>query len=134
MGGGALIVLDTHAWIWWVDGSSELSKRAGRVIDAAVSEGVVSASAISCWEIAMLARKGRLELTTSVDDWIARCEALPFFRVVAVDSRIAARAAALPPIHEDPADRIIVATALTSGATFVTKDRRLAAYGVPTVW
>lgn len=134
MGGNALIVLDTHAWIWWIDGSSQLSKRAGHVIDAAVGEGAVSASAISCWEIAMLARKGRLELTTSVEDWIARCEALPFFSVVPIDSRIATRAAGLPAIHEDPADRIIVATALTSGATFVTKDRRLAAFGVPTVW
>ncbi len=82
----------------------------------------------------MLVRKGRLELTTSAEDWIARCEGLPFFSVLPIDSRIAIRAADLPPIHDDPADRIIAATALHLGAPIVTKDQRLAAYDVRTVW
>jgi len=82
----------------------------------------------------MLVRRGRLELTVPASDWIARCEALPFFSVVPIDARIALSATELPPHHEDPADRVIVATARGLGATLVTKDERLRAYDVPTVW
>ena len=133
MGGRALILLDTHAWIWWIDGSSRLGEKAGRAIAAAIVEGGVSASAISCWEIAMLARKGRLDLTVPVEDWISRCEALPYFSVLPIDSRIAIRGAQLEMSHGDPADRLIVATALSVGATVITKDRQLAQH-VPTLW
>ena len=82
----------------------------------------------------MLVRRGRLELTVPASDWIARCEALPFFSVVPIDARIALSATELPPHHEDPADRVIVATTRGLGATLVTKDERLRAYDVPTVW
>lgn len=129
-----MILLDTHAWVWWIDGSRELSKKARAAIDAAVRDGPVSVSAISCWEIGMLVRAGRLELTTPAADWVARCEALAFFSVVPVDARIAVRATELPPLHEDPADRIIVSTAVGLGAALVTKDRRIRAYDVTTVW
>lgn len=133
MGGGPLILLDTHAWLWWVDGSRQLSARARRAIAAESATGTISASAISCWEIAMLARKGRLELTMSVDDWIVRCEALPFFTILPIETRIAVRAAQLALPHGDPADRLIVSTALAYGATVVTRDERLAG-SVETLW
>ncbi len=134
MGVEPLILLDTHAWIWWIDGSTELSQRARDAIDAGTRDGSVAVSAISCWEIAMLVHKGRLELATPAADWIARCEALPFFEVIPVDSRIAVGAAELPAKHEDAADRVIVATAFHLGAPVVTKDRRLAAYDVRAIW
>ena len=120
--------------MWWVDGSGELSRKARDAIDAAVKESAVAVSAISCWEIGALMARGRLELTVSAGDWIARCEAQPFLSIVPVDARIALRAAELPPVHRDPADRIIVATALTQGLALVTKDTRLRAYEVTTVW
>ena len=71
-----------------------------------------------------------------VDDWVARSEALPFLEFVPVDNRIAIRSTQLgDAFHADPADRIIVATALTLGATVVTKDRRLRRYKqIETVW
>jgi PIN domain nuclease of toxin-antitoxin system len=70
------------------------------------------------------------------DAWIAHVEALPFLRFVPVDPRIAVASVQLEGFpHRDPADRIIVATALGLGATLVTGDRRLRAYrGVKTVW
>jgi PIN domain nuclease of toxin-antitoxin system len=120
--------------VWWIDGSERLSGKARDAIEAAVKESAVAVSAISCWEIGALVAQRRLELTISAGDWIARCEAQPFLSIVPVDARIALRAAELSPVHKDPADRIIVATALIQGAALVTKDARLRAYDVTTVW
>lgn len=84
----------------------------------------------------MLVAKGRLELTMDAADWIARCEALPFLTFVPVDNDVALASTRLPGrVHDDPADRIIIATALDLGATVVTKDRRIRTYEhVPTLW
>lgn len=130
-----MIVLDTHVWVWWVAGDPRLSKEAGAEIDAAMGTRSLYVSSISAWEVAMLVRRGRLELTMPVDDWIARSEALPFLRFVPVDNRIAIRSVGLDDLHDDPADRLIVATAISLGARLVTRDRRLRAYrGIETLW
>jgi PIN domain nuclease of toxin-antitoxin system len=91
---------------------------------------------MSAWEVAMLTKKGRLRLTMSAEDWIAKCEALPGLRFVPVDNRIFVRAVLLPgTLHDDPADRIIVATTLHLGARLVTRDDKLRAYDhVETLW
>ena len=93
-------------------------------------------SAISCWEVSLLVQRGRLELAIAVEEWIARSEALPFLEFLPVDHRIAARANSLPGnLHADPADRLIVATALLHGLPLVTKDRRLRRFPhVETIW
>jgi PIN domain nuclease of toxin-antitoxin system len=132
-----VIVLDTHALVWWVAEPGRIPARARRLLDAVVAGGdAVLASAISAWEVAMLVARGRLALTMGADAWIAHVEALPFLRFVPVDPRIAVASVQLEGFpHRDPADRIIVATALGLGATLVTGDRRLRAYrGVKTVW
>lgn len=130
-----MIVLDTHAWVWWVSGSQELSRTAGQAIEHAMGRGTLRVSSISAWEVALLARKGRLVLTMEVDEWVARSEALPFLRFVPLDHRIALRSIALEGLHDDPADRMIVATAMSLGAPLVTRDRRLHRYTeVETVW
>ncbi len=84
----------------------------------------------------MLVARGRLKLTIPVEDWLAGVEALPFVRFIPVDNRIATRAVALEDFpHRDPADRMIVATALGLGATLVTADTRLRSYrAVESVW
>lgn len=131
-----MIVLDTHAWVWWVSGMEELSSAAAALIDDGVRERSIRVSSISVWEVAMLVRRERLVLTMDVGDWIARSEALPFLRFVPVDNRIALAAAYAPePLHSDPADRIIVSTARALGAALITRDRRLHDYPhVETVW
>ncbi len=130
-----MIVLDTHAWLWWLSDPDKLSRRARSAIDAALGPGI-HVSSISAWEVTLLVRKGRLTLRMPVDDWIARSEGLPFLRFVPVDNRIAVRSNALPaPMHDDPADRIIVATAQLLGAALVTKDQRLRRYRpVKSIW
>ncbi len=131
-----MIVLDTHAWVWWVSGSKLLSAMARATIDRHMAERTVRVSSISVWEVAQLVERGRLELTMETDHWVARSESLRFLEFVPVDNRIALQSTSLPgSFHADPADRLIVATALALGATLVTKDKRLRAYRhVSTVW
>jgi PIN domain nuclease of toxin-antitoxin system len=130
-----MIVLDTHAWVWWVAGDRRLSATARRELERGMGSASLYVSSISSWEVALLVRRGRLELTMQVDDWVARSEALPFLTFVPVDNRITLRSVGLERVHDDPADRIIVATALSLGARLVTRDRRLRSHpGVETVW
>ena len=84
----------------------------------------------------MLVRKGRLDLTIDVGDWIAKCEGIPCIRFVPVDPRVAPRPVLLPePFHADPADRLIAATALVPGVPLATKDDRLRRYpGLKAIW
>jgi prevent-host-death family protein len=137
VGSGAVILLDTHALIWWVSEPSRIPELARRRIDAAVESGVpIGVSAISVWEVAMLVARDRLTFTMSAEQWISQVEALPFLTFLPVDNRIALRSVHLPDFpNRDPADRIIVATALGMHATLVTADQRLRAYAaLKTVW
>ena len=131
-----MIVLDTHAWIWWVAGSPDLSRKARQAIEDHQESASILVSSISVWELSMLVMRGRLALTMPPGEWISRSEALPCLRFVPVDNRIALQSTRLPgPLHGDPADRLIVATALLASAPLVTKDERLQRYGhLQTIW
>lgn len=131
-----MIVLDTHAFLWWINDPSTLSKPAIIAIDKAVKLRSVHVSCISSWEIALLVERGRLSLALDVRDWLCRCEALPFLTFVPVSNAIAVESVRLPDFpHADPADRIIAATALSLGAALVTKDDKLRNYPhVKTIW
>jgi PIN domain nuclease of toxin-antitoxin system len=132
-----MMLLDTHALVWWVAEPARIPKKVLRKLDDAVAaRQPVSASSISIWEIAMLVERKRLELRIPLADWLDALESLPFLSFVPVDNRIAARAVALEGFpHRDPADRMIVATALGLGATLITADARLRAYqAIPSLW
>ena len=131
-----MIVLDTHAWVWWLSNPENLSEAAGNTIESAIRDAEVLISSISAWEIALLVATNRLKLTMAVSDWIGRSEGLPFVRFVPVDNRIAVNAVSLKePFHKDPADRIIVATAASEGVPIISKDARLLDYPhVETIW
>jgi PIN domain nuclease of toxin-antitoxin system len=131
-----VIVLDTHALLWWASGSSRLSSRARREVAGALRSGPLSASAISLFEISTAARRGRLALGMPVAEWIAQLGKIAELRLVPVSSEIASAAGAMPdPVPGDPADRIIVATAAALNAKLVTADQRLRKSAqVETVW
>lgn len=131
-----MIVLDTHAWVWWASEPGRLSRRARRAVDRAMRDGRLFVSSISVWEVALLVATDRLRLTMDVESWIARAEALPFLNFVPVDNRIALRSTRLPgPLHSDPADRMIIATSVVLGAELVTKDDKIRSYAhVRTLW
>ena len=131
-----MIVLDTHAWVWFVSNPELLSKKAKKSLDAAVEENALLISSISAWEVALLVAKKRLTLTLELSDWIAKSEMLPFVKFIPVDNSVAVKSVNLPqPLHSDPADRIIIATAISLGVPLVTKDEKILKYPhVQTVW
>ena len=131
-----MIVIDTHTWIWFISKPEVLSKQATKAVSAAVKEKSVLISSISAWEVALLVIKKRLTLSLDVTDWIAKSENLPFIQFITVSNSIAIKSVNLPqPLHPDPADRIIIATALSAGAPLVTKDEKLLNYPhVKTIW
>jgi len=131
-----MIVLDTHAWIWFISNPDLLSKPAKDAVNTAVKDKCILISSISAWELALLVSKKRLKLKLEVTDWIAKSESLPFIQFVPITNSIAVKSVNLPlPLHPDAADRIIIATALSVGAPLVTKDRKLLDYPpVKTIW
>jgi PIN domain nuclease of toxin-antitoxin system len=128
-------LLDTHAWLWWLSEPALLSTPALRAVEAARSTSTLAVSAISVWELAMLVEKGHIVLDRCPHDLLAQCEHLSFLTFAPVSGRIALRSVELGPFHADPADRMIVATALQHGAELVAKDRRIRDFpGVNAVW
>ncbi|TYQ07150.1 UNVERIFIED_ORG: PIN domain nuclease of toxin-antitoxin system [Zoogloea ramigera] len=131
-----MILLDTHALIWWFEGSPKLSLAAKAAIENAQRLSRVTISSLSCWEIALLNAHGRIHLSTELHNWIKAIQKLRRVRFIPVDNHIAVASVELPgQFHKDPADRIIVATALTMNIPLVTIDQKIRAYPhVRTIW
>jgi len=131
-----MILLDTHALIWLVDSPEKLSKKAQKFIQKETKNGIVYASSFSIWEIYMLIKKGRLVLSRDVDSWVKEVENLHSIKFIPLDNQIAAKSVNLPDsFHDDPADRIIVATAREFGATLITIDQKIRKYPhVQSLW
>lgn len=121
-----MIVLDTHAWLWWMTRDPRLSKGVKRRIDATE----VGVSSMSCFEVALLERRGRIALDRDVRSWVELALARDGVRTLPLDASVATEAALLDPeaFPADPADRIIYATARAYGAVLATKDRRIRAH------
>lgn len=126
------VVLDTNALVWAFEGGAALGHQAAQSIDRAVLEGVAHASAISFWELALKIRKGRFGLSRSISTWRADVLRLGI-REIAVDGTIGIAANELEGMHDDQADRLIVATAIGLGAALVTSDAKLLAWKGPLV-
>jgi len=131
-----MIVLDTHALIWWANGAGELSRKAGKAIDDELDGGEIVVSSISAWEIAMLVERERLVLSMDVESWLATVATVEAVRFVPVDVETTLKSVALPgEFHKDPADRMIVATARRLAVPLVTRDEKIRAYKhVKTLW
>ena len=128
-----IVILDTHTWIWWVNESNSLSKKAQKHIDVTEFLGV---SVISCWEVAMLVEKQRIGLNMDVVDWIELALERPKVKLLPIDPKIAVLATRLPgKFHSDPADRFIVATCLKHSASLISKDQTIHDWGqIEVIW
>ena len=123
-----MIVLDTHIWVWWVNGDAALTPAKQNIITAHEADGLV-VSAISCWEVAKLVEKGRLVLSLPVGQWIDQALAYPGIRLLPLTPEIAVASTQLPPpFQRDPADQIIVATARFLDCPLATDDGEILAY------
>jgi PIN domain nuclease of toxin-antitoxin system len=117
------LLLDTHIWLWNSLSPDRLSHRVDRAINDPRNE--IWISPISTWEIVLLHEKGRLKLADGPESWAQKAMSLAPLREAPVTHEIAlaTRSVALP--HRDPADRLLVATALIHGLTLVTADRNV---------
>jgi len=135
MGRPELILLDTHIVIWLAFAPDELSTRAVAAIDEARGgAGGLAISDISLLELATLVNKGRVQLEISLESFLREIEAK--FVVLPITGSACARMAQLPAAYpNDPADRIIGATAQTQGIALITADRAIRrSKAVRTIW
>lgn len=118
-----MLLLDTHVLVWLLFEEDRLGSDARQTLDESWTLGEAAVSAMTFWEVAMLHDKGRMRLLASIPEW--RLTLLKDgLSEIAVDGEIAARAGTLPGLQGDPADRIIVATAL-AGHRLITADERI---------
>jgi PIN domain nuclease of toxin-antitoxin system len=123
------IVLDTHVWLDLALGRRRFLPRVRRRIEHAAAEGVLYVAAITPWEVAMLARDGKLRVAGPLHGWLTQALQGTRTAVAPLDPEIAVDAVELPAWdHRDPADRLIVATSRHLGATLVTRDVAIHAY------
>jgi PIN domain nuclease of toxin-antitoxin system len=123
------IILDTHAWIWYVNGNAELSKLARKKINEAINNNRAYLAAISLWEIAMLELKGRITLEMPYFEWINQSIKLTKIHISPLTPAIAAESRHLPgTFHGDPADKMIVATARCENHMLITRDSKILDY------
>jgi PIN domain nuclease of toxin-antitoxin system len=123
------LLLDTHIWIWFMLASDELAVSARSAINRAAASGRLRIAAMSVWETALLATRGRIALGQPLTQWIERAISAPGLSIEPLLPRIAVESCLLPnAFHRDPVDRMIVATARVTGATLLTRDRRILDY------
>ncbi len=126
-----MVVLDTHAVVWWAGDPGRLSAKAAAAIDKADRVGL---PAIVFWETALLVRKGRLDLGMSVQEWAEKIQLIPRVAALPLTPEVAVLADSLH-MHADPADRFVVATAMHHHVALITKDRLLRRLKiVKTIW
>jgi PIN domain nuclease of toxin-antitoxin system len=122
-----VIVLDTHVLLWAVSDDRKLGRKTRATIDRRWANGELAVPAIAFWEIGLLEARGRVKLPAPAREWrnvvlAAGAIELP------LDGNVALRALDLAGLHDDPADRFIVATAVAHEATLITADERLLAW------
>ncbi|MGB3532567.1 MAG: type II toxin-antitoxin system VapC family toxin [Microcoleaceae cyanobacterium] len=123
-----MIVLDTHIWIWWINGDPQLTQEYQDYIQSQESQGL-GISIISCWEIAKLVERNRLILSIPVDQWLDQALAYPGICLLDLTPNICVESTQLPgKFHRDPADQMIVATARVYDCSLVTMDSKILSY------
>lgn len=125
------LLLDTHVALWLDSGDDRLRASTRGLIDGCWRNGgTIFVSAVSAWEIALLVDTGRIDLDIPVAAWIERFLERPGIEAVPLDHRAASRSYQLHHLeHRDPADRLLIATAIELACPLVTYDERIARFG-----
>lgn len=126
------VLLDTHAFLWWVEDAPALSKRARTTISDPENECLLSLA--SCWEMAIKLSLDKLRLPSSIQRFIPEQLAANAFRQLEIDFRHVARVATLPFHHRDPFDRLLAAQAMEERCSIVSNDPVFRRYGVRRIW
>jgi PIN domain nuclease of toxin-antitoxin system len=125
-------LLDTHAFLWWLDGDPSLSQRAFDYI--ASDQGAVLVSAASAWEIATKHRLGKLPRAGDVAVDVVGCIHAQGFGPLSVTVAHGQRAGALPGFHRDPFDRMLIAQAILEDCVLISNESIFDRYGVARLW
>lgn len=126
-----MLLLDTHALLWFQAGDRRLSRVARRAMETHVAELVISAASV--WELAVKASLGRVRLPDSAGAYIAE-KLADGYKILPVSWEHAAKVETLPWHHRDPFDRLLAAQALAERLRLVTRDRVFRKYGVDVIW
>ena len=126
------LLLDTHAFLWWLAGNERLSMTGRQAIDDAGNDVVVSA--VSAWEITTKHRIGKLPEASAVAHDVAGAIASQGFEELPITVDDAERAGRLPGLHRDPFDRMLIAQAIAHDMTIISIDGRFDQYGVNRIW
>ncbi len=126
------MLLDTHAFLWWIADDARLSDRAREVI--ADGRNDVLFSAASGWEIAIKAGLGKLEVPEDLEAFVDEQLSKNAFRALPVRLSHALRVRSLPDHHRDPFDRLLVAQSVLEGLPILSADPQVALYPVEVVW
>lgn len=124
------LLLDTCALLWLGGAPERFSRATRKAIETAQ---LLYVSPVSLWEVAFKCQIGKLRLSLTPEDWFETLKGDYGLTVVPLGESVMLRAAQLPLIHRDPADRFIISLALLRGLTVVTGDERFAKYGVRTI-
>ncbi len=121
-----IIVLDTHIWIWLVNGN--LEKIPGSWLEQIETVERIGISPVSCYEISLAVKKGGLILPSTAQAWFDQSIDAAGIEVLPLTARIADKAVSLSPVHKDPFDRMIIATALDYAASLASVDKLFSKY------
>ncbi|BAY96702.1 hypothetical protein NIES37_06370 [Tolypothrix tenuis PCC 7101] len=128
-----MIVLDTHIWVWWVQGDTRLTKQYQNWLQQYESQGL-EISIMSCWEVAKLVEIGKLTVPSPIEEWLTTALAYPGVQLLELTIPIIVESTKLPGFHKDPFDQVIVATARIYRCPLLTADAKILAYsGVQTL-
>jgi len=121
-----LLILDTHIWVWWMQGAKQLPRNIRRLIDE--GQEPVAISSVSIYEAVLQMQRGRLVVDLPLDEWIFNATTAANIAILALAAEIAARAGVLPLHHGDPLDRIIIASTVQHDAMLASVDAQFPAY------
>jgi PIN domain nuclease of toxin-antitoxin system len=125
-------LLDTHTFLWWVQNDSRLSGHVREIIGD--SSTILYLSAASGWEIAIKAQLGKLQLSSSLDQFITEQLTMNGIDTLPISLRHGLHVATLPPHHRDPFDRMLVAQSQLEGLPIITADAQIVRYDVQVIW
>jgi PIN domain nuclease of toxin-antitoxin system len=126
------LLLDTHTFLWWVNGGPSVSRRARSAIGDAANECFLSLA--SSWEIAIKVSLGKLKLPTAPERFIPEQLRANAFRELPIEIGHVGRVARMPFHHRDPFDRLLAAQALEERLAIVSADTIFQRYGIKRVW
>jgi len=126
------LLLDTHAFLWWIRDDDSLSRRARRAITDERNQCFLSMA--SCWEMAIKKSLGKLEIPEPIDGFVAEQVAANRFSILPIELRHVSQVRRLAFHHRDPFDRLLAAQADEEGLSIASADPIFQKYGIERVW